>query len=102
MASTEAQVRIQGHMTEGFVINRGLKQGDGLAPTLFNLALEYVIRKLSVGRNNVLTNKSVQLAAYADDINIMCRTKNAAEETCFEHKENANNMCCLLYTSRCV
>ena len=54
MANTEAQIRIQGHMTEGFLINRGLKQEDGLSPTLFNLSPERVIRKLSVGKNNVL------------------------------------------------
>lgn len=37
----------------------------GLAPTLFNITLEYIlaIREMSVGRNNVLTNISVQLVA---------------------------------------
>ena len=35
-------------MTDGFQVGTGLKQGDGLALNLFNIALEYVIRKLSV------------------------------------------------------
>jgi hypothetical protein len=33
---------------DGFQVGTGLKQGDGVAPTLFNIALEYVIRKLLV------------------------------------------------------
>ena len=35
-------------ITDGFKVGNGLKQGDGLAPNLFNIALEYVIRQLSV------------------------------------------------------
>lgn len=42
-----------------------------------------------MGKNNVLTNKSVQLANYVDSINIMRRAKNAAEGTYLEFKENA-------------
>jgi hypothetical protein len=33
-------------MTDGFRVGTGLRQGDGLAPRLFNIALEYVIRQL--------------------------------------------------------
>lgn len=29
-------------MTAGFKVGSGLKQGDGLAPNLFNIAMEYV------------------------------------------------------------
>ena len=35
-------------MTGGFKVGSGLKQGDGLAPNLFNIALGYVTRQLSV------------------------------------------------------
>jgi len=35
-------------MVGGFKVGSGLKQGDGLAPNLFNEALENVIRQLSV------------------------------------------------------
>jgi hypothetical protein len=42
MTGTEAQVKVQTELTDTFEIRQGLKQGDGLAPMLFNLALEYV------------------------------------------------------------
>jgi hypothetical protein len=35
-------------VTDGFKVGNGLKQGDGLAPNLFNIALGYVIRQLLV------------------------------------------------------
>jgi hypothetical protein len=48
-------------MTDGFKVGTGLKQGDGLAPSLFNKALEYVIRQLSVQTASTIFDKSVQL-----------------------------------------
>jgi hypothetical protein len=39
-------VHIGKHLSDSFPIQNGLKQGDGLSPLLFNLALEYAIRKV--------------------------------------------------------
>jgi hypothetical protein len=49
-------------------------------PSLFNIVLEYVIRKLSVQITSTIFHKSVQLTEYADYINIMGRTKRATSE----------------------
>ena len=57
-------------MTDHFAVNRKLKQGDGL----FNIALKYAIRQLSVDVNSSLMYKSGQIIGYADDINIMGRS----------------------------
>jgi hypothetical protein len=48
-----------------------LKQGDGLAPLLFNLVLEYVIRKFQVDTRRTLEYKSVLIVVYADDIDFI-------------------------------
>jgi hypothetical protein len=74
MTDVKAQVRINAKLTEPFMIRQGLKQGDGLAPLLFNMALEYVIRKLPVAQNATLQYKSTQILGYADDIGILVRT----------------------------
>jgi hypothetical protein len=42
---TYCKVRIGKHLSDNFLIQNGLKQGDALSPLLFNFALEYVIRK---------------------------------------------------------
>jgi hypothetical protein len=57
-----------------------LKQGDGLAPLLFNLILEYVTRKLQVDTKHTLQYKSVQTVGYAVDINLMDRSLRSAGE----------------------
>jgi hypothetical protein len=43
---TYSKVRIDKYLTDNFLIQNCLKQGDALLPLLFNLALEYVITKV--------------------------------------------------------
>jgi hypothetical protein len=66
-----------------------LKQRDGLAPNLFNIVLEYVIRQLSVEVKSTIFYKSVQLTGYAENINIIRRTKRAVSEVYEELKWTA-------------
>jgi hypothetical protein len=40
------KVHIGKHLSDSFPIQNGLKQGDALSPLLFNVALEYAIRKV--------------------------------------------------------
>jgi hypothetical protein len=63
-----------------FQVKQDLKQGEGLAPFLFNLVLEYVIRKLQVDTRHTLEYKSVQIVGYADYINFMGRSLRSVEE----------------------
>jgi sorting nexin-29 len=63
-----------------FQVKQDLKQGEGLAPFLFNLVLEYVIRKLQVDTIHTLEYKSAQIVGYADDINFMGRSLRSVEE----------------------
>jgi sorting nexin-29 len=63
-----------------------------LAPNLFNIALEYVIRQLSVQVTSTIFYKSVQLIGYAVDINIMGRTKRAISEVYGDLKERAKEV----------
>jgi hypothetical protein len=43
---TYSKVRIGKHLSDNFLIQNGLKQGDALVPLLFNFSLEYAIRKV--------------------------------------------------------
>jgi hypothetical protein len=76
MEDSTYHVKIGTITTDVLKVGNGLKQGDGLAPYLFNIALEYVIRQLSVQAKATIFYKSVQLIGYADDINIVGRTKS--------------------------
>jgi len=58
------------HLSDIFPIRNGLKQGDVLKPLLFNLGIEYSIRRVQVNHDGLKLNGTHQLLVYADnDIN---------------------------------
>jgi len=79
-------------MTGDLEIGNCLKLGDGLAPSHFNITLEYVTRQLSVEHKSTTFHNSLQLIGYADDINIMRRTKGAVSKVYEELKESYRSM----------
>ena len=48
MENSTYYLKIGTIMTDGFKVGTGLEQGVGLAPSLFNIALEYVVSRGSV------------------------------------------------------
>jgi hypothetical protein len=58
-------------LSESLPIQNGLKQGYAPSPLLFNLALEYVIRKVHENQTGLNLNGTHQLLPYADDINLL-------------------------------
>ena len=92
MDKSASKVRVGKEATDIFQTQSGLRQGDGLAPVLFNLSLELVIRKLKIVTNSTLLTKSTQLVAYADDINIIARTEPDARQIFLELDNAAREM----------
>ena len=60
-----------GERTDTFAVESGLRQGCPLAPTLFNIALEWVMRRTPVAGGMRMGGQHFDRLAYADDVDIM-------------------------------
>lgn len=63
-----AQIEVKDKFIRSFDTDSGLKQDNSLASKLFNIALEYIIGKVSVDLNATLLYKSFQTVPYAEYI----------------------------------
>jgi hypothetical protein len=76
--NTEASPKIENLTSKPFSISSGVRQGDPLSATTFNLILDLVIKKLSL-RGDV-SFKLKQIVAYADDVAILAISLKALKE----------------------
>lgn len=73
-----------------FTVGTGVKQGDALSATLFNLALHYAINKIDF-RGHIF-KRTRQLGAYADDIVLVARNKNVLKDTFIEMEREVSKI----------
>jgi hypothetical protein len=66
-----SKFRIGKHMSDSFLIQNGLKQGDALSLLLFYFPLECTIRKVQEIQVGLKLNGRHHLLAYADDVNLL-------------------------------
>nr|XP_042906426.1 uncharacterized protein LOC122270970 [Parasteatoda tepidariorum] len=90
--NVRCRIKIQSHLSEPFITERGLRQGDSLACLLFNLALEKCIRDSGLNRGGSIWNRSLQILAYADDIDIIGRSERAVKDAFQALEASAINM----------
>lgn len=72
LQDTKCKVAVQNKLTNEFEVKRGVRQGDALSTTIFNLMLHYAIGTLDRG-GHIFIRSSI-ICAYADDIAIMATT----------------------------
>ncbi len=67
--NTESCIKINNMLSEWFLVNNGVRQGDNLSPTLFSLYVNELakeIRNMNLGVK--IGNKLVSILLYADDM----------------------------------
>ena len=78
LSKAESSVKFRSDFSEPFVAMRGFRQGDPQSCDLFNFVMNTVLRKAFVHRNGTIFFKSVQLLAYADNVDNIGRTKQTS------------------------
>jgi hypothetical protein len=58
-------------LSDSFLIQNGLKQGDSLSPLLFNFVLEYAVKNVQEKKVGLKLNWTHQLLAYTVDENLL-------------------------------
>ena len=76
----KCRVKLQNELSEPFYTDKGLRQGDSLSCILFNIALEKVIRASGINVKGNIFQRSLQILAYADDIDIIGRSRQSVAE----------------------
>ena len=89
MSNMQSQIKIQSKLSAPFIIHRGVRQGDAVTQLIFNVILEYAIRKSGIQARCTIFYKSVQLMVCANDIVIIGRSLAAMKET-FQLLEEAS------------
>jgi hypothetical protein len=79
LLDSNGKVKTQGQLTEEIGIERGLRQGDALSTTLFNIVLEKVQWNIETNPNGNIFKSTRHYVAYVDDVLILGRSTMASE-----------------------
>ena len=71
MENSRCSIQVGNELTETFNVKKGFRQGDTLSCDFFNIILEKIVRNSNVNTRGTIFQKSVQLLAYADDIDVI-------------------------------
>jgi len=90
LEGAQAKVLVDGKISAPFTIDKGVRQGDGLSATLFNLTLHKALKNLE--KKNTILNRLTQICGYADDILVTARSLPALEALCIELSKEAGTV----------
>jgi hypothetical protein len=92
LKNTKAKIRVQGQLSREISIGRGLRQGDALSTTLFNLCLEAAIRRIEINPGGTINKRMVQYLVFADDVVIIGRSDICLKECTQQLDEGAQQL----------
>jgi hypothetical protein len=90
MSQTKARLKIHNQINAPIKYSKGVKQGDGLSPTLFILALHNAV--WDIEERGTIYTKSRHICVYADDIAVITRSETRLRQVYREIEEKTQQM----------
>ena len=75
-----ARVHLDNHISEPFVIERGVRQGDPISPKLFTATIEEIFKKADLEKGIDIDGERLQNLRFADDVALVTETTDEMEE----------------------
>jgi len=72
LEGSQAKVKVDGKISNTFLIDIEFRQGDGLSAALFSFVLHKAPKNLE--QSNTILNRLTQICRYADDILVIARS----------------------------
>ena len=83
-------VRAENQLTKKIPIHTGIRQGDSLSPTLFNLVMDEIIKEVkTAGRGYRMGNKEIKICCYADDVVLISEDEDNLQRLLFRFQNIA-------------
>ena len=76
LEGAQVKVIVDGKISNPFVISRGVRQGDVLCATLFNVVLHKALKNLE--QSNTVVNRLTQICDYGDHILVIARSDSSS------------------------
>ena len=94
-AGQEARLRTGHGTTDWFQIRKGVHQGSILAPCLFNLYAEHIMRKAGLDQAQAgtkIAERNINNLRYADDITLMAESEGQLKSLLMKVKEESEKV----------
>ena len=92
------KIIVNGEITEGYLITRGVKQGDALSCIIFIMCMEPLLRNIEANvqieplHSTTLNNQLPKCYAYADDVNVAIKETANGLQALFNEYERLSRM----------
>ncbi|CAI2353191.1 unnamed protein product [Caenorhabditis sp. 36 PRJEB53466] len=97
------RVKSKNEKSNQIKLNSGVKQGDPISPTLFNMCLEGVIRKhLDTSLGHKCLKTKVKILAFADDMAILSDSKKQLQEELARMDDDCTPLKLIFKPSKCA
>lgn len=78
--NSKCKVKVENEYSATFEVKTGVRQGDGLSPILFNIALEEALKEVNKTNLGIKIIKNISVLAFADDVVILAENKRDLED----------------------